>query len=209
MDSHPASEVVTTLDQLHALYGQPGDVVRRMQLPRLEKHSIAFIQHAPFAVLATADGRGGADISPKGDAPGFIHVVDETTLHLPDRLGNNRIESLRHIVENPRVGLLFFVPGRDETLRVHGTARIRIDAELLQRYAVQGKSPRSVIEIFVEDVRFHCGKALIRSKLWKADAQTAATELPSLGQMIADQVGGQSASDLDCLLDEAYKTRLY
>lgn len=200
---------VTTFDQLHALYGQPSELVRKIQLPRLERHSIAFIQHAPFAVLATADGRGCADISPKGDAPGFVHVVDEATLHLPDRLGNNRIESLRHIVENPRVGLLFFVPGRDETLRVHGKARIRIDGELLAKYAVQGKQPRSVIEIAVQDVRFHCGKAIIRSKLWKAESQAAAAELPSLGQMIADQVNGQSASQLDCVLEEAYRTRLY
>lgn len=207
--NHPVPQFIATFDQLHALYGQPSELVRKIQLSRLERHSIAFIQHSPFAVLATADGRGQADISPKGDAPGFVHVVDEQTLHLPDRLGNNRIESLRHIIENPRVGLLFFVPGRDETLRVHGTARIRIDAELLAKYVVQGKLPRSVIEIAVEDVRFHCGKAIIRSKLWKTEAQTTAKELPSLGQMIADQVGGQSASQLDCVLEEAYRTRLY
>ena len=209
--SMPASSLhlLTTPAQLEAIYGQPGELVRQMQLSKLELYSMAFIAHAPFAVLATA-GRGGfADVSPKGDGPGFVHVVDETTLHLPDRLGNNRVESLKHILDNPRVGLLFFVPGRDETLRVHGTARIRIDPELLARYAVNGKQPRSVIEVTVEGVRFHCGKALIRSKLWKSEAQALAKELPSLGQMIADQVQGQSADALECMLDEAYAKRLY
>lgn len=206
MDS---SQLITTPTQLEAIYGQPGQLVRQMQLSKLERHSTAFIAHAPFAVLATAGGGGFADVSPKGDAPGFVHIVDEVTLHLPDRLGNNRVESLKHILENPRVGLLFFVPGRDETLRVHGTACIRIDPELLARYAIQGKQPRSVIEIAVEGVRFHCGKALIRSRLWKAEAQALAKELPSLGQMIAGQVQGQSGEALECMLDEAYAKRLY
>src|SRR5687768_12490998 len=111
MDS---SQLITTPAQLEALYGQPGQLVRQMQLSKLEQHSMAFIAHAPFAVLATAGGGGFADVSPKGDAPGFVQVVDEMTLHLPDRLGNNRVESLKHILENPWVGLLFFVPGRDE-----------------------------------------------------------------------------------------------
>jgi PPOX class probable FMN-dependent enzyme len=205
----PSPQLVTNADQLAAIYGQPGQLVRQMQLSRLEPYSMAFIAHAPFAVLATAGGGGFADVSPKGDAPGFVHVVNEATLHLPDRLGNNRVESLKHILDNPRVGLLFFVPGRDETLRVHGTARIRIDPELLARYAVQGKQPRSVIEIAVEGVRFHCGKALIRSKLWKVDSQALAAELPPLGQMIAGQVQGQSGEAVQCMLDEAYAKRLY
>ena len=204
-----ADRLVTTPAQLEAIYGQPGQLVRQMQLSKLEAYSMAFIAHAPFAVLATAGGGGFADVSPKGDAAGFVQVVDEATLHLPDRLGNNRVESLKHILENPRVGLLFFVPGRDETLRVHGTARIRIDPELLARYAVQGKQPRSVIEIAVEDVRFHCGKALIRSRLWKADSQALAARLPPLGQMIAGQVHGQSGEAVQCMLDEAYAKRLY
>lgn len=208
-DTADAPHLITTLAQLEAIYGQPGQLVRQMQLAKLEPQSIAFIAHAPFAVLATAGGGGFADVSPKGDAPGFVQVVDETTLHLPDRLGNNRVESLKHILDNPRVGLLFFVPGREETLRVHGTARIRIDPELLARYAVNGKQPRSVIEIAVEGVRFHCGKALIRSKLWKAETQALAKELPSAGQMIADQVHGQSGEAVQCMLDEAYAKRLY
>ena len=209
MDAVPSPHVVTTPAQLEAIYGQPGQLVRQMQLSKLETQSMAFIAHAPFAVLATAGGGGFADLSPKGDAPGFVHIVDETTLHLPDRLGNNRVESLKHILENPRVGLLFFVPGRDETLRVHGSARIRIDPELLARYAVNARQPRSVIEIAVEGVRFHCGKALIRSKLWKAETQSLARELPPLGQMIASQVQGQSGEAVQCMLDEAYAKRLY
>jgi uncharacterized protein len=199
---------ITTPAELE-IYGQPGQLVRQMHLSKLEPHSIAFIAHAPFAVLATAGGGGFADVSPKGDAPGFVHVVDETMLHLPDRLGNNRVESLKHILDNPRVGLLFFVPGRHETLRVHGTARIRTDPDLLARYAVSGKQPRSVIEIAVEGVRFHSGKALIRSRLWKAEAQVLAKALPSAGQMIADQVQGQSGEAVQCMLDEAYAKRLY
>ena len=206
MDS---TQLITTRAQLEAIYGQPGQLVRQMQLSKLEPQSMAFIAHAPFAVLATAGDGGFADVSPKGDAPGFVHIVDESTLHMPDRLGNNRVESLKHILENSRVGLLFFVPGRDETLRVHGTARIRIDPELLARYAVNARQPRSVIEIAVEGVRFHCGKALIRSKLWKAETQALAARLPSAGQMIADQVAGQSGEAVQCMLDEAYAKRLY
>jgi PPOX class probable FMN-dependent enzyme len=208
-DAVSPPQLITAIAQLAAIYGQPGELVQKMQLPRLERHSMAFIAHAPFAMLATADAAGRPDVSPKGDAPGFVQVVDESTLHLPDRLGNNRTESLKHILANPWVGLLFFVPGRDETLRVHGTARIRIDPELLDRYAVQGKRPRSVIEIAVADVRFHCGKAVIRSHLWQATAEQGAADLPPPGKMIADQVAGQSAEAVQSLLEESYAKRLY
>jgi PPOX class probable FMN-dependent enzyme len=200
---------ITTLAQLAAIYGEPSDLVKKLLRPKLDRFDVAFIARAPFMVLATADAEGMADASPKGDAPGFAAVIDERTIHIPDRLGNNRVQALRNIVVNPRVGLLFFVPGYSELLRVHGTARIRIDPQTLARHAVGGKQPRTVIEVTVVDVRFHCGKALIRSKLWKAESQSAAGGLASFGEIIAEQVGGKTARELDCMLDEAYAQRLY
>jgi PPOX class probable FMN-dependent enzyme len=203
------AQVITSLAQLAAIYGEPSDLVKKLLRPKLDKFDVAFIDRAPFLVLATADGEGMADASPKGDGPGFVAVIDERTIHLPDRLGNNRTQALKNIVANPKVGLLFFVPGMNEVLRVHGTARIRIDPELLARYAVGGKQPRTVVEITVVDVRFHCGKAIIRSKLWKAEAQNGSQGLATFGEIIAEQAGGKTANEMDCMLDEAYAKRLY
>jgi PPOX class probable FMN-dependent enzyme len=203
------AQVITSLAQLAAIYGEPSDLVKKLLRPRLDRFDVAFIASAPFMVLATADGEAMADASPKGDGPGFAAVVDERTIHIPDRLGNNRTQALKNIIANPRVGLLFFVPGQNEVLRIHGTACIRIDPALLERYAVGGKQPRTVIEVTVVDVRFHCGKALIRSKLWKAEAQAGAKGLATFGEIIAEQVGGKTATEMDCMLDEAYAKRLY
>jgi PPOX class probable FMN-dependent enzyme len=144
-----------------------------------------FIERAPFVALATS-GPGGLDVTPRGDPPGFVHVEDERTLLLPDRRGNNRLDSLRNILVDPRVALLFLIPGIGETLRVNGRATIVIAPALLERFAIDGKQPRSVLRISVETVYFQCSKALVRSGLWKAETHVPRDVLPSTGTMLAE-----------------------
>ncbi|QFZ85751.1 pyridoxamine 5'-phosphate oxidase family protein [Variovorax paradoxus] len=156
---------IDTVAQLEALFGQPGEASLKKEVPYLHPSYQALIAASPFAVLATL-GPGGLDASPRGDAPGFVAVQDEKTLLLPERRGNNRIDSLRNIVTDPRVALLFLIPGVGETLRVNGRARITAAPELLARFAVEGRAPQCVIEITVETVFFQCARAIQRSKLW-------------------------------------------
>ncbi|WP_300299934.1 pyridoxamine 5'-phosphate oxidase family protein [Ferrovibrio sp.] len=202
---------MSVLDSDSALrdcYAQPIEMVQKKVLRRLDKHARAFIALSPFAVLAT-HGPDGSDASPRGDAPGFVQVVDDVTLLLPDRRGNNLIDSLRNVVASPDVGLLFLLPGINETLRVNGTARVITDAEKLQPLTAQGKVPTSALEISVREVYFHCGKALIRSDLWNQQKQIARENFPTLGRIIADQVAGIDAEAADANLQESYRSRLY
>ena len=158
-------------------------------------------------VLASPDG--SADASPRGDAPGFVQVIDDKHLLIPDRIGNNRIDSHLNLVERPGVGLIFFVPGIDETFRVNGRARITTDPETLAPHAVQGKAPRAAIVIEVDEAFFHCGKALKRSKLWHDDHKVERTSFPTLGKIIADQTNGCTAEDADKRLEDSYRNKLY
>ncbi len=137
-----ARDYVEDRAALTAIYGEPKRLARQKSIPKLDKHCRRFIELSPFVCVATTDGQGNADVSPKGDAPGFVEVADETTLLIPDRLGNNRVDSLSNILENPHIGLLFMIPGVNETLRVNGRARIIRDAEMLERFPVNGKTPR-------------------------------------------------------------------
>lgn len=194
--------------ELRGCYEPPNDVVQRKILARLDQHARAFIALSPFVVLAS-HGPDGADASPRGDAPGFVQVLDDTTLLLPDRRGNNLIDSLRNVVAAPDVGLLFLVPGINETLRVNGTARIITDTDRLAPLSAQGKLPTSALEVSVREVFFHCGKAMIRSKLWQAESQVPRQAFPSLGRVIADQIAGVDAEAAEQNIEEAYKSRLY
>lgn len=193
---------------LRDCYDAPNETVRKKILARLDKHARAFIGLSPLVMLATA-GPDGADCSPRGDAPGFVRVEDDSTLLLPDRRGNNLIDSLRNVAQQPSVGLLFLVPGINETLRVNGSARIVTDPARLEPMAVQGQVPASALEISVREVFFHCGKALIRSSLWNPDKHVPRASFPTLGRIIADQVAGVEAAALEANLEDAYKTRLY
>jgi PPOX class probable FMN-dependent enzyme len=199
---------LTSESALRDCYGQPNEMVQKKILRRLDKHARAFIALSPFAVLAT-HGPHGSDASPRGDAPGFVRVEDDTTLLLPDRRGNNLIDSLRNVVASPDVGLLFMVPGINETLRVNGTAKVITDAARLAPMIAQGKVPASALEIAVREVYFHCGKAMIRSDLWNADKHVPRSSFPTLGRVIADQVAGVDAEAADVNLAESYKSRLY
>ncbi len=185
---------ITTIDQLEALYGQPNEASTVKEVDRITPHYRAFIEASPFAVLATG-GPEGLDCSPRGDRPGFVHIHDERTLMLPDRRGNNRVDSLRNIVRDPRAALLFLIPGSGTTLRVNGGAHVSVDEPLLASFAVEGKAPRSVIVLAVETAYFQCARAIVRSQLWNPDLHVDPASLPSAGAILAalsqDRVGGE------------------
>ena len=195
--------------RLREIYGEPNERAVKKQLSRFDRYSRDFIARSPFLVVASSDPSGSCDASPKGDAPGFVQVVDDRTLLIPDRLGNNRVDTLANLVARPGVGLIFFVPGVNETLRVNGRARVTTDPALLEPLAVNGKVPRSVILVSADEIYFHCGKALIRSDLWNPQKQIRRDEFPSLGRILADQVGGVTVEESERLTEEGYKTRLY
>jgi uncharacterized protein len=184
---------VTTIDQLEAIYGEVGLASTAKVADHVTPHYRVMIEKSPFVALATC-GPEGLDCSPRGDLPGFIRVPDEKTLMMPDRRGNNRIDSLRNIVRDPRVGLLFLIPGSGSTLRVNGRGHISTDSDLLQSFMVEGKVPRSVIVITVDEIYFQCARAIVRADLWNPDKRLDPKELPTPGQILAEmsanQVGG-------------------
>lgn len=194
---------------LRAHYGAVLPIAARKVLPRLDAHCRAFIALSPFAVLATADGAGNVDASPRGDAPGFVGVLDDTSLLLPDRPGNNRVDSFGNILAHAGVGLLFLVPGVNETLRVNGTATVITDADRLAPFAARGKLPVGGLLITVREAFFHCGKALIRSALWDPATRIERSTFPSLGRIMADQTRAIEAEEGDRQLEEAYRDKLY
>lgn len=182
MNAQADPHAITSLPQLEALFGAVAGPSRQKEVDYLHPAYQALIQASPFAVLATA-GRGGLDASPRGDPPGFVAIQDDKTLLLPERRGNNRIDSLRNLLADPRVALLFLVPGAGETLRVNGRARITVAPDLLQRFAVEGKPPHCVIVIHVEAVFFQCARAIQRSRLWQLAAQ-GRPGVPTPGAML-------------------------
>ena len=202
-------DTIENSERLREVYGAPSERSLKKQLNRLDKHCRDFIAQSPFLVIASADTSGRCDASPKGDAPGFVRVIDDETLLIPDRLGNNRVDTLGNLVARPGVGLIFFVPGINETLRVNGRARVTTDPALLEPLAVNRKVPRSGILVTAEEIYFHCGKALIRSDLWNPEKQIGRSDFPSLGRILADQIGGISVEESERYTAESYKTRLY
>jgi uncharacterized protein len=196
-------------ERLRELYGAPSERSLKKQLTRFDKHCRAFIARSPFLVIASSDPAGRCDASPKGDAPGFVQVLDDVTLLIPDRLGNNRVDTIGNLLVCPGIGLIFFVPGINETLRINGRARITTETALLEPLAVNRKAPRSGILVTAEEIYFHCGKALIRSDLWNPDKRLRRSEFPSLGRILAEQIGGISVEESERQTAESYKTRLY
>lgn len=194
---------------LRSFYPEPTELAYAKQLDRIDHHAAAFIARSPFLVIATADSTGSCDASPRGDAPGFVVVANERTLYLPDRPGNNRIDSLTNITANPHVGMLFFIPGVIETLRVNGRASFVADTTLLQQLSAHGHLPRSALVIEVEEVFFHCGKALKRSNLWDPGYQVTAGEIPTLGRILADQTGKVGVAEAEERVRFAYENHLY
>ncbi len=180
-----APHLIRDLDTLLACYGEPVGAAVAKELPYIHPHYRRFIEAAPFVSVATS-GPGGLDNSPRGDAPGFVRMVDDRTLMLPDRRGNNRLDTLRNLLADPRIALLFLIPGVGETLRVNGRAVISVDPALLDMFAVDGKAPRSVLVVTVDTVYYQCSKALVRSKLWDPATRIERSALPSTGTMIGD-----------------------
>jgi hypothetical protein len=182
-DPQADPHAVTSEADLDEHYGAPVKRSLDKEIDHISEHYRAFIAAAPFALIASS-GPEGLDCSPRGDPPGFVHVPDPRTLLIPDRRGNNRLDTLRNLVRDPRIAVLFLIPGVGETLRVNGTARITADPDLCARFAMNGKAPRTVIGVAVERVYFQCQKALVRSRLWQADAQIPRSVLPSAGTML-------------------------
>ena len=178
------SDILRTETELEAIYGRPVEAATVKEVNWITPHYRAYIEASPYAALATA-GPEGLDCSPRGDKPGFVRVHDEKTLMLPDRRGNNRIDSLRNIVRDPRVALLFMIPGVGNTLRVNGRARLSIAPDLLESFAIEEKAPRSVTVIEVDAVYFQCARALVRSELWNPARHVDPKSLPSAGQILA------------------------
>jgi len=187
--------VIATLEQLEAIYGQPGEASTVKVANRITPPYRALIDKSPFAALATS-GPEGLDCSPRGDLSGFVRVADENTLMMPDRRGNNRVDSLRNIVRDPRIALLFLIPGSGSTLRVNGRAQVSADADLLASFRIDGKAPRTVIVMTVEEVYFQCARAIVRSDLWNPAKRVDPKTLPTPGQILADmsenRVGGET-----------------
>lgn len=179
---------LASVDDLRRLYAPPSPRVVAKQLGALDAHCRHFIELSPFVVLSTADA-DSCDASPRGGDAGFVRIADERTLWIPDSPGNNRLDSLVNILGSGRIGLLFLVPGVDETLRVNGRARLSVDPELLTIFTTERRACKVVIEVVVEEVFLHCAKALMRSRLWVDDARVNRAVLPSMGQMLADQTG--------------------
>jgi uncharacterized protein len=176
--------VISSLEQLQAIYGQPVEASLVKEVDRITPEYRALIEASPFAVLGTS-GPEGLDCSPRGDHPGFVRIDDERTLMMPDRRGNNRTDSLRNIVRDPRVALLFMIPGSGTTLRVNGRAYLTTDAEVVASFGVDGQFPRSVIVIHVESVYFQCARAILRSDLWNPEKYVDGACIPTPGQILA------------------------
>jgi uncharacterized protein len=204
---------ITTEAELCARFAPPSRLATLKQLDRLDRNCRRFIELSPFFCLASARRDGLADNSPRGDAPGFVQVLDERTLLIPDRPGNNRLDSMTNILHNPNVGLLFLVPGVTETLRVNGRARLIARPEILARFEVRGRAPKVVILVEVVEAFLHCSKAPIRSRLWENEAEVERSALPSLGRMIADAVDRQTpvetVVEYDRIIERNIEEQLY
>lgn len=186
--------VIATVEELHALYGEASEAALVKEVDRITPDYRRFIEVSPFVSLATV-GPEGLDCSPRGDRPGFVRIADERTLMMPDRRGNNRVDSLANIVRDPRVALLFLIPGSGTTLRVNGRAHLSTDPELLKSFAVEEKAPRSVIVMTVERVYFQCARAIVRSELWNPAKHVDPKSLPTSGRILANLTGEKVGGD--------------
>jgi PPOX class probable FMN-dependent enzyme len=203
-------DFITSREALRAIYKNPGDGAVRKEQKALDAHCKNFIAKSPFVLIGSSDDQGNADVTPKGDKPGFTAVLDDHTIAIPDRPGNNRLDTLENLIVNPAVGLLFLIPNMNETLRVNGEARITADATLRERLSVDGKAPQSVIVVKVKAAYMHCAKAFLRSELWNPDSWPARAAMPTLGEILRDQMARpQSAAQIDQDLNEAYKKTMW
>ncbi len=209
MKAETDSHRITTVEQLCTLIGTPHELVPHKLWQKLDESCIHFIKRSPFLLLATSDAEGNLDVSPKGDGPGFVAVEDETTLLIPDRKGNKLVFGLQNILASPHVGIVFLLPGTDETLRVNGTAEITVDPAILERLSARGQSAVVTIRVKVQEVFYHCAKAFIRSKLWKPESWPERQKI-SFGKILSAKIGGdeEMAEQIDKFVEEDYRTNL-
>jgi len=200
---------ITSLEQLRAIFGEPSPLVAKKLLRGLDEMAAGFIRRSPFLVIGTADAEGNQDVSPKGDGPGFVMIEDEKTLLIPDRRGNKLIFTLQNILANPHVGLIFVVPGTDETLRVNGTAELSADPALLEQLSARGLPAQLAIKVKVRECFFHCAKAFIRSQLWKPESWNERMRI-SWGKYLAEKIGAsdETATQIDQFVEQDYKNNL-
>ncbi len=204
------TKFISTSADLREIYKAASERSLKKEIHRLDKHARNFIAHSPFMFVASQDRDGNADLSPKGDNPGFVSVLDDNTIAIPDRPGNNRLDTLENVLANPAVGLLFVIPGMDETLRVNGKARITADATLCDQFAVDGRPAVSVMVVQVESVYMHCAKAFMRSKLWQHESWPPRDCMPTLGQILKDQMAdGADAATTDREIEQAYAKTMW
>ncbi len=200
--------MIDSNEKLRGLYLPAKERSVKKQLPHLDKHCLRFLALSPFVVLSSGSAEGRYDASPRGGEPGFVKAPDSATLLIPDAPGNNRLDTLENIIATGRVGLLFLIPGVDETLRVNGRARLADENSVLEAFKNEKRAPKLIIEVKVEDVYLHCAKALMRSKLWDASLQVERSVLPTMGQMLADQIGEPALAESQAQMVERYKADL-
>ena len=201
---------IDSVAKLRAVYRPPRPRSGLKVLDHLDVHCRNFLARSPLCVISSSRADGRADASPRGDLPGSLaHVLDDRTLLLPDRPGNRQLDTLSNLVERPHVGLVFFVPGLNETLRVNGRAEIDTDPELLAPLAIRGKLPIAAIKVTVEEAYLHCAKALIRARIWESEARVERSRFPTYGQVLADQIAGADAAEIDADSAESARTDLY
>lgn len=200
-----------SLERVRELIGEPGEAARSKVQDHVDQNIHRFIAHSPFVCLATAHADGTADCSPRGDYPGFIKVLDPRTLALPDRVGNNRLDTFENLATDPRIGLVFLVPGHRESLRVNGTAYLSEDPDVLARLEAEGKAPKVAIIVRVQEVYLHCGRAILRARLWDPAGFALADQVPSMGEVIAARLGnGEVTADaIDDRLEKSAYRNLY
>ncbi len=206
-------DAIESMDELRKIYDLPMELVLKKQKTQLDQYTIQFLGLSAFCVLSTCSAGGSMDCSPRGDYPGFIKVLDDDTIAIPDRPGNNRLDSLSNVIENPQVGLLILVPGFKECLRINGQAKLVTQMDLLEKFEHRGKLPKSVMVISIEQIYFHCAKAITRSKLWQQESQVDRKIMPSLGKILMKQVDPETSADeirkVETLIEERVKTTLY
>ena len=199
---------IASIDDLRDLYAAPGERAVRKQLARLDVHCLRFIELSPFVVLSSCGAGGLPDASPRGGDPGFVEALGDSCLLIPDAPGNNRLDTLQNVVETGRIGLLFLIPGVDETLRVNGKARLSTRDDWLDRMTTERRRPKLVIEVEVLEAYLHCAKALMRSKLWQADSRIERSALPTMGQMLKDQTNSEAPAESQQAMLERYAADL-
>ena len=216
-DQHSIADPHRIADEaaLRVLFGQAEGLAVRKTIPRIDRHARDFIARSPFLCIATSSAQGRADVSPRGDPAGFVQVLDDHHLAIPDRPGNNRLDTMVNILENPNVGLIFMIPGFEDTLRINGKAEITGDPAVLERARVDGKLPKVAIRVRVEEQFFHCAKAFRRSRLWQPDAVLDRKIMPTLGRIILEQteeaarMKEEEIIACDVAIEESYKKEMY